>query len=61
MKPLASFAVLAALAFAASPALAEEKAVVKLDLENVNPDLTIPAEIYGQFAEHLGTCIYGGL
>ncbi len=22
---------------------------------------TIPAEIYGQFAEHLGTCIYGGL
>ncbi len=21
----------------------------------------IPAEIYGQFAEHLGTCIYGGL
>ncbi|KAA6344605.1 Intracellular exo-alpha-L-arabinofuranosidase 2 [termite gut metagenome] len=22
---------------------------------------TIPREIYGQFAEHLGTCIYGGL
>ena len=22
---------------------------------------TIPKEIYGQFAEHLGTCIYGGL
>ena len=21
----------------------------------------IPKEIYGQFAEHLGTCIYGGL
>ena len=22
---------------------------------------TIPKEIYGQFAEHLGSCIYGGL
>ena len=22
---------------------------------------SIPKEIYGQFAEHLGTCIYGGL
>lgn len=22
---------------------------------------TIPAEIYGQFAEHLGSCIYGGI
>lgn len=21
----------------------------------------IPKEIYGQFAEHLGSCIYGGL
>ena len=61
MKPLASFAAIAALALTAFPALADQKATVKLDLDNVNPDLTIPAEIYGQFAEHLGTCIYGGL
>lgn len=26
-----------------------------------NPGDIIPKEIYGQFAEHLGTCIYGGL
>ena len=25
------------------------------------PGDVIPKEIYGQFAEHLGTCIYGGL
>lgn len=32
---------------------------------NIDTDLTegniIPKEIYGQFAEHLGSCIYGGL
>ena len=31
---------------------------------NIHPDegkYKIPKEIYGQFAEHLGTCIYGGL
>ena len=62
MKPFASFAAIAAFALAASfPALADQKTTVKLDLANVNPEVTIPAEIYGQFAEHLGTCIYGGL
>ena len=62
MKPFASFAAIAAFSLAASfPAFADQKATVKLDLDNVNPEVTIPAEIYGQFAEHLGTCIYGGL
>ncbi|MDE5814043.1 MAG: alpha-N-arabinofuranosidase, partial [Muribaculaceae bacterium] len=61
MKHFASFATIAALALTAFPAIADQKATVKLDLDNINPDLTIPAEIYGQFAEHLGTCIYGGL
>lgn len=32
---------------------------------NIDSDITdsqiIPKEIYGQFAEHLGSCIYGGL
>lgn len=27
----------------------------------VKDSVMIPKEIYGQFAEHLGTCIYGGL
>ncbi len=41
--------------------LATEKATVNLHLSEADTALTIPAEIYGQFAEHLGTCIYGGL
>ncbi|MDR0981794.1 MAG: alpha-N-arabinofuranosidase [Culturomica sp.] len=46
------------LAFSA-PLLAQETSTVNL---NVNEAKTvIPKEIYGQFAEHLGTCIYGGL
>ncbi|MCM1356293.1 MAG: alpha-N-arabinofuranosidase [Staphylococcus sp.] len=38
-----------------------EKATVTPLFDRVNPEVTIPAEIYGQFAEHLGSCIYGGL
>ena len=41
--------------------LAAEKATVTPLLDRVDENITIPAEIYGQFAEHLGTCIYGGL
>ena len=44
---------------AALPVLAQQKATV-----TVHPDQgkqVINKEIYGQFAEHLGTCIYGGL
>lgn len=29
--------------------------------DRIDENILIPAEIYGQFAEHLGTCIYGGL
>ena len=44
---------------AALPVFAQQKATVI-----VHPDQgkqVINKEIYGQFAEHLGTCIYGGL
>lgn len=44
---------------AALPVLAQQKATVI-----VHPDQgkqVINKEIYGQFAGHLGTCIYGGL
>ena len=45
--------------WAALPVFAQQKATV-----TVHPDQgkqVINKEIYGQFAEHLGTCIYGGL
>lgn len=39
---------------------ATDKAVVTLNDSPFATDIIMP-EIYGQFAEHLGTCIYGGL
>ena len=43
--------------FAAMPVFAQQKATI-----NVHPEQgkeIISKHIYGQFAEHLGTCIYG--
>ena len=40
---------------------AASKATVTPLTDKIDNNLTIPAEIYGQFAEHLGRCIYGGL
>ncbi len=58
----ASIYVLAAgLACGAMNAWAAEKATVTPLFDQVSESVTIPAEIYGQFAEHLGSCIYGGL
>lgn len=34
---------------------------VKIDINTTAPGTKINKEIYGQFAEHLGSCIYGGL
>ncbi|MCM1036560.1 MAG: alpha-N-arabinofuranosidase [Bacteroides sp.] len=53
----------AAVCVAASTATCAAAAGVTVTprLDRVDTALTIPAEIYGQFAEHLGTCIYGGL
>jgi len=48
-----------ALAFITLPALAAEDAKVTIHADQ--GENTIWKEIYGQFAEHLGTCIYGGL
>lgn len=48
----------AALLMAASAAFAQD-ATVRIHDEGTG--VTIPAEIYGQFSEHLGRCIYGGL
>lgn len=61
MKLLTTLVAGAAITAGTFTAYSVEKATVKLNLDLVNPEVTIPAEIYGQFAEHLGTCIYGGL
>ena len=41
------------------PMVAQEKAII--DLQPQQETWRIEKEIYGHFAEHLGTCIYGGL
>ena len=56
MKFLSIIAVAAALAI---PATAANEANIRLLPSDESP--VIVKEIYGQFAEHLGTCIYGGL
>ncbi len=38
-----------------------EKATVTPRWTDIDSSQVIPADIYGQFAEHLGTCIYGGI
>ncbi|MCQ2203872.1 MAG: alpha-N-arabinofuranosidase [Bacteroidales bacterium] len=53
-KSILSIALLATL-----PSVAQLKASVTLDNESAKQ--TINKEIYGQFAEHLGSCIYGGI
>ena len=55
MKRILTAALLAALTVAAS---AQDATIT---LGSSGGSQKIPKEIYGQFAEHLGTCIYGGL
>lgn len=50
---------LGAVAVSMMPVQAQLKSQVNLYPEKA--EVKIPKEIYGQFAEHLGTCIYGGL
>ena len=57
-KTLKTWACLA-LALAPLSLQAQEKATVSLHPDKA--ENTISRHIYGQFAEHLGTCIYGGL
>ncbi len=46
---------------AVSAAYAAQPSEARFRIHNEGEHATIPAEIYGHFAEHLGTCIYGGL
>ena len=55
-KPISAFALSALCAISD---MAAKEATVTLLPSKESP--VIQKEIYGQFAEHLGTCIYGGL
>ncbi|MBQ9287436.1 MAG: alpha-N-arabinofuranosidase [Bacteroidaceae bacterium] len=57
-KHFKSFAVLSLLAFSTSTS-AQLTSEISLDVTQEGN--VIPKEIYGQFSEHLGQCIYGGL
>lgn len=57
MKKLISL--FAGLCLLASASLSAQDATVRIHDEGSGQ--TIPAELYGQFSEHLGRCIYGGL
>lgn len=59
--PLAASAI--ALTLAATPALAQSRAdaPIPLRIEAGSPGAKIDRNIFGQFAEHLGTGIYGGV
>ena len=47
------------MAAAALPLFAQKDASIRIYPEQGNQQIS--KHIYGQFAEHLGTCIYGGL
>ena len=54
--------IFAALAAVAMPVMASAQMKVDVDIDSdITDGQIIPKEIYGQFAEHLGSCIYGGL
>jgi len=59
-KQTASFAAAAALALQPIPSLAEP-APVRLEVQTSRSGPTISRDIFGQFAEHLGSGIYGGI
>ena len=59
MKGTLKFAGAAVLACSVMFCGAAEPVTVRIHDANDNHPV-IPREIYGQFAEHLGTCIYGG-
>ena len=59
MRTLRTLTVLVC-ALAALSASAKTRSAVHVH-ENASDGTVIPKEIYGQFSEHLGSCIYGGL
>lgn len=60
MNKISKIVALALIAGSSTAYAAKEQAVITLENNPFVTDTIMP-EIYGQFAEHLGTCIYGGL
>jgi alpha-L-arabinofuranosidase len=60
-KRIASVAIASTLALHPLPAPAQPAATVHLQVQADKPGAVISRDIFGQFAEHLGTGIYGGI
>ncbi len=60
-KRIAALATAAAAAFQPLPALAQQPASILLELKANQPGAKINRDMFGQFAEHLGSGIYGGI
>lgn len=60
-KRLASLALFSISFFPMLLLSASETATIIPLWDKIDEKIVIPAEIYGQFAEHLGSCIYGGI
>jgi alpha-N-arabinofuranosidase len=61
LRPLALIAALAATALTANTSLAQEKLSASASLHADKPGAEVSRYIFGQFAEHLGYGIYGGI
>ena len=60
-RGILSCAAASAIAFQPLPALAQQAAPVSLEVQANRPGAKINRDIFGQFAEHLGSGIYGGI
>jgi alpha-N-arabinofuranosidase len=60
-KRIAALATASVVAFQPLPALAQQEAPVRLEVKARQPGSKISRQIFGQFAEHLGSGIYGGI
>jgi len=61
VRRTAAFVTAAALVLQPASVLAQQPAPVRLQVRLTHPGPTISRDIFGQFAEHLGTGIYGGI
>ena len=60
-KRIAALSTASVVAFQPLPALAQQEAPVRLEVKARQPGSKISRQIFGQFAEHLGSGIYGGI
>src|SRR5439155_24177001 len=60
-KGVLGCAAASAIALQPLPALAQQAAPVRLEVQANRPGAKINRDIFGQFAEHLGSGIYGGI